>query len=121
MLKISAEMLRQLQHLPNNVAPHDVIIDFEHGLTAALNQDYFVFLKITIYWHDQELGLSMPTSGFLKAFRGFHSFSKVYIRVLVFAWCFISNSNSSTSSSVSFGFGWKVCAISSDMSRLYVL
>ena len=44
MLKISAEMFRQLQHLPKNVAPQDVIIDFEHGLTAALNQDYFVFL-----------------------------------------------------------------------------
>ena len=69
-LKTNAEVLRQLQHLTSNVVDHSILTNFEHGMIAALNQEYpFVPQKIClfhlserIYQYVQELGLSMAAS-----------------------------------------------------------
>ena len=60
------DKLRQLKHLTNNVIPHSIMIDFYQGIIVALNQEYplvqqnvWVFhVSRSIYWYDQELGLS---------------------------------------------------------------
>ena len=69
-LETNAEVLRQLQHLTNNVVGHSILINFEHGMISALNQEYpFVPQKIClfhlserIYQYLQQPGLSMAAS-----------------------------------------------------------
>ena len=69
-LETNAEVLRQLQHLTNNAVGHSILINFEHGMIAALNQEYpFVPQKIClfnlserIYQYLQQPGLSMAAS-----------------------------------------------------------
>ena len=60
------EVLKQIQHLTNDVVPHSIMIDFEQAMIAALNQEYPLLLRNgclfhlskIIYRHVQELGLS---------------------------------------------------------------
>ena len=83
------EKLRQLKQLINNVIPHSIIIDFYQSIIVISNQEYSLVqqkvclfhISKSIYRHVQELGLSIASSEFLKAFRASHSFSKVYMRI----------------------------------------
>ena len=62
----SAKVLRQLQHLTNNVFSHSTMTDLEQEIIAALNQEYHLLwqrgclfhLSRSIYLHVQQLGVS---------------------------------------------------------------
>ena len=70
--------------------------DFEQGIIVTLSQEShksltivpqklcLFYLSKNIHRHAQELGLLVVESGFLKVCRASHSFSKVYMRILVF-------------------------------------
>ena len=92
MPKCSNSYSTHMQYLAYNVVLHNIFIDFEQHMIAALNKQYplvpenvylFQFSE-SKYWHVQELGLSVAASGFLKAFRAFHSFYENFNFYLMF-------------------------------------
>ena len=87
-----------------NVVPHDIILDFEEGMIVTLNQKNPWFSKsllIRSFWkHIPACSDSSAHNNYLWILEDVPSFSKIYMRILIFAWCFIWNSNSWTSSSL---------------------